>query len=427
MQNQDKDKSALSRRDFIKVAGIGAAGLMVSSVAKSPVYAVAPAKVLGANDKIKIAIVGVGGQGGGHLNMIKGQPAAQNVQLTAVCDLWDKRRLCAAKAAGVPESKAYSDYRKLLEDNDVDAVVIGTPEHWHARIAVDAMNSGHHVYCEKPMCRTLKEVEEIQKAVAGNKVAFQVGSQGCSDAKWHTAAEQIKLGKLGKIVWSQGSYCRNSKDGEWEYGIDPDCVPGKTLDWNTWTQPVGKTEWNPEYYFRWRKFKKFSAGILSDLFPHRLHPLMVALGPKYPVQVACIGSIIAHPDRDVADTTQILVKFADGSQMIIAGSTANEQGLQDMIRGHKASLYFGGSKVEIRPERWAADEQEQEDVPVIGPGEDTSEHERNWFHCIRTGDKPNCGIEVAGPVQTIVSLAEMSWKENRMMNFDPIARKVVKG
>lgn len=425
MDNSNKDTNSLSRRDFLKAAGIGAAGLMVSGVAGSSVYAAAPGKVIGANDRINIGHIGVGGQGGAHINFVKGQPADQNVKSVAVCDLWDKRRLGAATATGVSQDKAYEDYRKLLDDKDVDAVIIATPEHWHAKIAVDALDAGKHVYCEKPMCRHLDEIHQIQDAVKRSKLAFQVGSQGCSDAKWSTAGAQVKAGKIGKIVWSQGSYCRNSKEGEWEYGIDADAVPGKTLDWVTWTKPVGKVDWNPEYYFRWRKWRLFSAGILSDLFPHRLHPLMIATGLAYPTQVTCIGSIVAHPDRDVADTTQMLVKFPDGSQMVICGSTANEQGIQDMIRGHKATIYFGGDKVEIRPERWASDEIEQEDVPVVGPGEDIAVHERNWFHCIRTGDTPNCNIELAARVQTIITLADESWRQNKTMNFDVEKLKVV--
>lgn len=420
----------LTRRDFIKAAGVTAAGLAIgSTIAKSPVYAIAPGRVIGANDKINIGVIGVGGQGAHHLNLVvKDQQAAgANVQAVAVCDVWDKRIANAKATASLGDDRAFKDYRKLLELKDLDAIIIGTPEHWHAKIAIDAMDAGLHCYIEKPMCRTLQEAFAIQDAALRTKKVIQVGSQGCTDAKWRTAGEQVKAGKIGKVVWSQGSYCRNNKDGEWNYAIDPEADPKTNLDWNTWLGSCPKRPWDPARYFRWRKFTDYSAGILSDLFPHRLHPLMIVVGAEYPVEVACVGSIVASPDsdREVADTTQMVVKFANGSQMVLAGSTCTEQGLQDMIRGNKATIYFGGGKVEIRPERPYADEIDAAEVPVVGPGEDIAEHQRNWFDCIRTGKTPNCNIDIATKVQTIVCLAEESWKKNKMMNFDPIKRKII--
>jgi len=301
--SEEQKIGGISRREFMKAAGVTAAGLIAGTVAKSPVYAVAPARVIGANDRINIGYVGVGGMGSGHLRHVKEYAAEQNVAAVAVCDVYDKRRLAAAKAAELPESKAYRDYRRLLEDRDVDAVLISTPEHWHARIAIDAMEQGKHVYIEKPMCRTLEEVEQLLAAQKKTGCVVQVGSQGCSDAKWRTAGEQIRAGKIGRVVLSQGSYCRNNPDGEWNYAIDPDADPTKNLDWDMWLGPARKVPWNPRHYFQWRKYTNYSAGILSDLFPHRLHPLMIACGEQYPVQVTCIGSILGNDDREVADNT----------------------------------------------------------------------------------------------------------------------------
>jgi predicted dehydrogenase len=426
LEKKSTDAKNFSRRDFLKAAGATAAGLAVTSVAKSPVYAVAPARVIGANDRINIGHIGVGGMGGGHVNMVKEQPAEVNVKSIAVCDVFDKRALANANHAGLPASMAFRDYKKVLEIKGLDAVIIGTPEHWHAPIAIAAMEQGIHCYIEKPMCRTLKETEQLLETAKRTKCVVQVGSQGCSDAKWHTAGEQIKKGKIGKVVLSQGGYCRNNPSGEWNYGIDGDAKPGVNLDWDAWLGKTGKKiAWNPEHYFRWRKYRRYSAGILSDLFPHRLHPLMIACGADYPTQVMTVGSIIATPDRDVADTTQCLVQFPNGSQMILIGSTVNETGPEDLIRGTKADIYFGGGKVQIRPQRPFVDEIDQEDVEIVGPGENQSEHQRNWFHCIRTGETPNCNIDLAAKVQTVVCLAEMAWLQGKTMNFDPIKKKIV--
>lgn len=408
----------------MKAAGVTAAGVMVSSLATSPVYSVAPMRVLGANDRINVGFIGVGGQGLRHVQAVMSLAESMNVQPVAVCDIWNKRKMQAAKEGKVAANKIYHDYRKLLEDKDVDVVLIGTPEHWHAKIATDALESGRACYIEKPMTRTLDEALKLRATVTRTKGVVQVGSQGCSAAIWRRANQLIKDGKIGKVVWSQGSYCRNSKDGEWNYPIDPEANESN-LDWKTWLGNCKPRAWDPRRYFRWRKFSDYSAGILSDLFPHRLHPLMVALGPEYPKHVACIGTIVAHPDRDVADNTQMLVEFPSGSTMVIAGATCNEKGLDDVIRGNKASIYFGGNKIDIKPERPYVDEIDPYQENVEGAAGSMTDHWRNFLEAIRTNGKPNCDIDLATKVQVIVSLAEMSWQKGKMIEFDPVKMKVV--
>jgi hypothetical protein len=131
------------------------------------------------------------------------------------------------------------------------------------------------------------------------------------------------------------------------------------------------------------------------------------------------------PDREVADNTQIIAEFPSGHTMVIVGSTVNEQGLQDIIRGNKATMYFGGRNIDIKPERPYADEIEAETIQVTGPGESVEEHHKNFLSCVRTNTLPNANIEIAVRVQTIVSLAEMAYKQGKTMNFDPQTRKVI--
>src|SRR6185436_7389057 len=131
------------------------------------------------------------------------------------------------------------DHRKLLEQKDIDAVVVATVDHWHAPCAIDAMEAGKHVYCEKPMTRYLDEAFAIHDVVKKTGRIFQVGSQICSDAKWHKAAELIKAGKIGPLVLMEGSYMRNSPKGEWNYTIHPWCTQDD-VDWNAWLGKVNK-------------------------------------------------------------------------------------------------------------------------------------------------------------------------------------------
>jgi len=435
MENKEA-KKGLSRREFIKTAGMATAGVMAGSVladSAKAAFAAAPAsgRVLGANDRINVGIIGVGGMGNGHLHTLKGMAQDQNVAVVAVCDVFKKRRWGAGHAADIPANRVYRDYRYLLENKDIDEVVIATPDHWHGTIAVDAMESGKHVYVEKPMTRYLDEAFKMWETAKRTKRIVQVGSQGCTDAKWHTAGKIVKDGRIGIVLWAQGSYCRNNPNGEWNYGIDPEANE-RTVDWDGWLGNAPERPWSPERFFRWRKYWDYGTGIIGDLWPHRLHPLMIAMNiTEFPKRIACLGGNLCNTDegnaerRDVADATMCTVEFPSGAMIYLAGSTVNEQGIPDMIRGNKATLYFGGGKVQIRPERPFADEIESSDEPVVGPGENHREHHKSFINAIRTNSQPSCPIELGVRVQTIVSLAEKSYRESKMLNFDPVNLRVI--
>jgi predicted dehydrogenase len=438
-----KDKTGLSRREFMKAAGITAAGVVATSLVGNKVMAqagAAPAapSVVGANERLNYAIIGVGGMGRGHLDHLKALSQEQNLQIVAVCDVWDKRRLGSANDAGIPEAQSFRDYRKVLENKDIDVVVIGTPDHWHAPIAIAAMQAGKHVYCEKPMTHTLDEAFKMHKTAKETGKLVQVGSQGCTDTKWHVAGQAVKDGKIGTVLWAQGGYCRNNPNGEWNWGID-ESANESNLDWKMWLGSAPKRAWDPDRYFRWRKFWDYGNGIIGDLWPHRLHPLMIAMNNMdFPHRVVCLGANIMHTDqnpkdpqhpfgeeRDVADATQMIAEFPNGSMIYLAGSTVNERGPEDIIRGNKGCMFFGGGKVTIEPERPWTDEIERADLPVVGPGEDQREHHRNLIKCIREGGIPNCNIDLALRVQTIVSMAEASYRQSKMSLFDPVKQKLI--
>ena len=267
----------------------------------------------------------------------------------------------------------------MLDRNDIDAVVIATVDHWHTKISVDAMNSGKHVYVEKPMTRYLGEAFEIYDTCKKTGKILQVGSQGCSDAKWHKAAELIRAGKIGPLVLGQDSYMRNNPKGEWNYTIDPD-AKAANLDWDYWRGPVkhaDANEFNPDHYFRWRKYYPYCAGLLGDLFPHRLHPLMLATGsPEFPSRVTSLGNHKIMSDlntpgtyvRTVPENVQLLAEFPSGLILMVTSSTVNEQGLPSVMRGHHATLYFSGNRVELKPEKAFADEIDPEGYPDLRPG-----------------------------------------------------------
>ena len=429
-----------SRRDFIKKTATAAAAVAATGLLKTPVYGQnqAPsANVAGSNNKLTVGFIGVGGQGMAHVRSMKGHASESNIELVAVCDVWQKRIEGAKNEIG-GRCEGFDDYKKLLDKKDIDTVCIATVDHWHTRCSVDAMNAGKHVYVEKPMTRYLGEAFEIYDTCKKTGKILQVGSQGCSDRKWTVAAEMIRAGKIGPLVLGQGSYMRNNPKGEWNYTIDNDAQPSN-LNWNAWLGPVkhrDTKEFNVDHYFRWRKYYPYCAGLLGDLFPHRLHPLMLATGnPEFPLRVASIGNAKIQTDKKTPDTymrnvpenVQLLAEFPSGLCLMVTSSTVNEQGIEDMIRGHQATLYFAGNRVSLKPEKAFADEVDPELVEGITPGEDVGVHERNWLSAIRGQAKPNAGIDLAIKVQTVISLAEMSERMGAVCFFDEKSRKITAG
>ncbi|MGQ9729235.1 MAG: Gfo/Idh/MocA family protein [Candidatus Fervidibacter sp.] len=210
-----------TRREFLKRAATLAS---VTILSKS---------VMGANERIGIAVIGCGGMGNGHINTLlalkqKGEP----IDIVAVCDVWQKRLDAAAQRTG---ARLVKDYRQILDDKSVDAVCIATPDHWHAKISIDAMEAGKDIYCEKPMTlwKSLNEPRRIYMTVDRTKRVFQVGTQGMSDSIWEQVAELIKAGEIGVLVQAQATDMRT---GHWsvlcgcERDIDPDAKPNVNLD-----------------------------------------------------------------------------------------------------------------------------------------------------------------------------------------------------
>jgi predicted dehydrogenase len=424
-----------SRRSFIKKAATATAAVASTGFLKLPVYGQnqAPsANVAGANNRIVVGYIGVGGQGMAHVRAMKEAASENNIAQAAVCDVSKTRMAEAAQYIG-GGCKTFADHRQLIESNDIDAVVIATVDHWHTECSVDALNSGKHVYVEKPMTRYLDEAFLIHDTVKRTGKKLQVGSQGCTDQKYHQAAELIRQGLLGPLVLAQGSYMRNNEKGEWNYTIQ-DWATAEDIDWQRWLGPVQKkTPFDADPYFRWRKYYPYCSGLLGDLVPHRLHPLMLATAnPEFPSRVVSLGQKAIRtdkntpgtPERDVPESVQLIAEFPSGLSIIVISSSVSEFGLPDVIRGHHARVEFGGDRVDLKPERPFSEEVDPETFENLRPGEDIRHHEKNWLDCIRSGKEPNAGIDLAAKVQTVISLAELSNRLSVACLFDEKSRKV---
>jgi predicted dehydrogenase len=440
--NQDATKSqdgGATRREFIKKSTLAAAAAASVNMFKTPVYgqdqAPAPGSVVGANNRLRVAYIGTGNQGQFHIQNQKDHAAENNIEQVALCDLSKTRQSDAAKIIG-GNVKIFDNYEDLLAMKDIDAVTIATCDHWHCKTALAALDAGKHIYVEKPMTRYLPEAFEVHDKVKSTGKILQVGSQGCSAAAWHMAADLIQKDQIGTVVWAQGYYCRNSKAGEWNLPVPEWAKDPKDLNWDKWQEPVhDKQPLNAEAYIRWRKYYPYCAGLLGDLAPHRLLPLMLATGnPQFPTRVVSLGSKNVdadatppgNPERDVPDQVEILAEFPSGMTLLIVVSTVNARSPGFTIYGHKASLEIGssGERILLIPEKDWSDDIDLQKFDGLSPTESVPEHEKNWFECIRNNKQPNANIDLAIRAQVVISLAEMSNRLNMMCLWDEKERKI---
>lgn len=248
------------------------------------------------NDNIQIALIGAGGMGQGDAKMAT---SISGVKLIAACDCYDGRleHIKELYGAGTFTTR---DYRKIVARKDVDAVIIATPDHWHARIAVDCLNAGKHVYCEKPMVHAIEEGQSIINAQNSSGKVFQVGSQYRSSLTYQKAKELLQANAIGTLNSVEAWLNRNSALGAWEYSIPTDAGL-QTCDWDRFQGNAPKRPWDARRFFRWRNYRDYGTGLAGDLFVHLLTAVHTVTGSLGPVRVYATGGIRFWTDREVPD------------------------------------------------------------------------------------------------------------------------------
>jgi len=382
---------------------------------------------LGADEPVRIGVIGTGGMGTGHCHALvalaqQGRANCQVVALSDVCTprLEKAHRECRERQGPDVAIDTYGNYDDILSRDDIHGVLIASPEHWHHQMAIDAIAAGKDVYLEKPMTLRLHEALHLRETVLANpETIFQVGTQMMILPKWQEAKRLIAEDAIGKPVFSQTSYCRNSKDGEWTYyHIDPAVQPGETLDWERWCGPAGMREWDPAIYARWRRYRDFSTGIVGDLLVHVMTPLMMALDAGWPTRVVASGGHYIAKDMENHDQVNLNAEFEEGHTMIVAGSTCNSTGLETLIRGYRANMYLNSRNVVMRPERIWADEIEPRTVECGNIGNDQDALRTDWVECIRSRTPAVSGVDLATKMMVVVDLATRSMWNGHAYAFD---------
>ncbi|WP_422019281.1 Gfo/Idh/MocA family protein [Robiginitalea biformata] len=292
-----------SRRSFLKKTTLATAGLTAGpyilraenrgSAMERKYEAFSP------NDQVQLGLIGCGIQG---IFDTRSALEVAGVQLVAVCDLYSGRLTRAEELWGEGLFKT-RDYRELLAREDIDAVIVATPDHWHKQITIDALNAGKAVYCEKPMVQQFEEGHEIIAAQKRTGVVCQVGSQGMSSLGNEKARELYEAGAIGEIVMLDMYNDRYSAEGAWQYPIPPDANP-QTVDFDTFLGRAPEVPYDNTRFFRWRNYRDYGTGVAGDLFVHAFSTLNYILSSNGPVRALSTGGLRFWNDgRDVPDVT----------------------------------------------------------------------------------------------------------------------------
>jgi predicted dehydrogenase len=380
------------------------------------------AQITGAGERLHIGVIGCGGMATEHMKALVKMREADNLEIVAVCDIFDKRAQAAAELTG---GRPYKDYRQVLSLKEVDYVLIATPEHWHYRMAMDAATAAKHIYCEKPMTQTSQQSKALVARVREAGVKMQVGVQGMSDDSYEAAHQYIQQGVLGKVVVAEIDYSRNLKDDIWMYDIDPDARPGPNLDWNAWLGPARKRPWDPERYFRWRRYWEYSGGIATDLFIHRVTRVIKALGLAFPERAVASGGKWFFKTAEVPDTFNIMLDYPDGPTVLLVSSLANDTAVEHVLRGHKATLRFTRTGFVIEPQKLFANEGKGIEHKKTG-AENVELHHRNLQRAIRAGEPLKCDSMLGYYGVVACEMGVMAFRRQRYMRWDAAGQRIVR-
>ncbi len=451
----------VNRRDFLKTGAAGAAALGLTAASYQ--------KVLGANERIGVAFLGVGGRCQQHIDVILNlqRQNRNNVAPIAVCDVWDgdahlggghgRGLYPSAERCGLrrdDRQHVTKDYRRILELREVDVVAIATPDHWHAKMSIDAAQAGKHVYCEKPMTKTIAEAHKVLDEVQRANAVMQVGVQWMADPLIKTVNEMIRRGDIGHVAQAQTSYYRNSQVGQWRYyPLRREMTP-QTIDWDMWLgtrfsvfdgQPLAtQRPFDRAVWAQWRCYWDFGGGMFTDLFVHRTTRIISTMGVRYPARVVGAGGIyLEYDNRDVPDVATIVADYDEGCQLLISATMINDYPLDQVIRGHTGTIRLTSRKnngheewgAELMPQNISDRPANRADASMqtrwIGGGIPEDDHAtqklwENFLECVRSRNRATISPpELGAAAFTTVAMGVQSYRTGQALFWDAENRRPV--
>ena len=367
-----------------------------------------PRSVRGANERVVTGHIGVGNQGTGNLKAFLKNAAA-------VCDLDTGHlakavRLLSGNSLGKPA--AYSDYREILDRNDIDAVVVTTPDHWHALPTIHACQAGKDVYCEKPLALTIAEGRKMVEIARLHKRVVQTGSQQRSSSNFRRACEYVRSGRLGKLETIRVGIPNVNFDGP----AVPDTDPPAELDFNTWLGPAPKKPYNAKHvHYNFRFFWDYSGGQMTNFGAHHLDIAQWALDADRTGPLSAEGVATFHPKHwyEVTESCRVTYKYDQDITMIVG---QGEKDIPDGItfQGTKGSIFVNRGILYSKPATILLEELKDSDVHL----EVSQDHHQNFLDCVRSREKPNADIEVGHLSTRLCHLGNIAHRVGGKLKFD---------
>lgn len=465
----------ISRKDFLKNSTLGMAGLAVGPIMSSGVSSFHELEKsdwkekFAPNDRIQIATIGMGIIA--HYNT-RTALELPGVELVAAADCYDSRLIRTKEVFG-EDIFTTRDYREILDRSDVDAVLLCVPDHWHARMSIDALKAGKHVYCEKPMIHDIQEGNQVIQAHKQSDQVMQVGSQFASDLVFQKAAELYKAGTIGTLNQVAATYNRNSSLGAWQYSIPQDAGP-ETVDWDRFLGDAPKVAWDAKRFFRWRCYRDYGTGVPGDLFVHLFTGIHMVVGAKGPTHVSAAGGLRSwfddreapdviigqysypetenHPDFTLVLQSNLADGGGSGSKFQFIGDEGaievspgdyvrvtryprRESSLENLLKGYNSVMTFSEAVQKEFEENYK--KAHADDIPQPPEMDQTEEfrtpegydarldHFVNFFDSVRNGtavfEDPIFGFRAAAPAL----LTNKSQQEQRVIQWDPDKMRIV--
>lgn len=439
----NKTEEKITRRTFLKSSVVTATGVTLGLHATG-----APAihSSLKKNEKIRVGFIGVGNRGS---QLLHGFMHQEDVEVAALCDVYEPyvqrdyskvdQKFIDALDGRIPKMREkfgpnvarYRDFRKLLEQKDIDAVVIATPDHWHAVQTIMACDAGKDVYVEKPLTITIVEGRKMVEAAKRNKRIVQVGLQRRASKIYQDLAGQIPNGKIGKVTIARAYRISNM----FPKGMArvPDSEPPKGLDWDMWLGPRATRPYNeniPLYKFRW--WKSYSSQ-LANWGVHYFDAIRWMLGEEAPISVSAHGGrFVVDDNRTIPDTLEVTFELASGTLIVFGQYEANGGGALESgeieLRGTLGNLYSHSSGYKILPSsggQFQSEEPHMESIEVKGmPGDITNKHIRNFLDCVKSRKRPFCDLEKGHRSTTFALLANIALETKSRLEWDPKAERI---
>ncbi len=415
------------RRTFLKNSLLtGSAALLLPS----SLWAT-PRGILGANDRIRIGLIGCNGMGFSNLSSFMRNP---EIEVAALCDV-DTRVLDRREAelieAGRPGPKRFTDYRKLLEEQDIDMVIIGTPDHWHCLQLIDALDAGKHVYCEKPLANSIDEADRMLNAVRNSNRMVQVGQWQRSEPHFEKAISFVHSGALGQIrlvkSWAYQGWMK-------PIPVLPDSEAPKEVDYNMWLGPAAKMPFNPNrFHFNFRWFWDYAGGLMTDWGVHLIDYALYGMKAASPISITATGGKFAYPNdaSETPDTLQAIYEFSDFTLLwehatgIDGGNYGRNHGIAFIGNNGTLVLDRGGWEVipEVEHEGWRrlTDKPKMEAVPLQpSMNSGLNLHTSNFLEALKTGNPSmlKAPVEVGYHAARVCHMGNVAYKMGGKVYWD---------